>query len=152
MGLRGSWHGGGLLCLHCHVRRLKKAPPCSRPPTVRETIMSIPFLRGRAAPQGAPRGACACSASPGGGGVPSCAWLLPPTAPPSAVGFVVLCVQRKCVRAVSLPRASASSCGSWPLCVCARVCVICTIYEVDPYAAMRWQVYSAQSAVASLRL
>ena len=36
------------------------------------------------------------------------------------------------------------------MCVC--VCVICTIYEVDPYAAMRWQVYSAQSAVASLRL
>ena len=36
------------------------------------------------------------------------------------------------------------------LCVC--VCVICTFYEVDPYAAMRWQVYSAQSAVASLRL
>ena len=32
------------------------------------------------------------------------------------------------------------------------VCVICTIYEVDPYAAMRWQVYSAQFAVASLRL
>ena len=37
-------------------------------------------------------------------------------------------------------------------CVCVCVCVICTIYEVDPYAAMRWQVYSAQSAVASLRL
>ena len=37
-------------------------------------------------------------------------------------------------------------------CVCARVCVICTFYEVDPYAAMRWQVYSAQSAVASVRL
>ena len=36
--------------------------------------------------------------------------------------------------------------------VCVCVCVICTIYEVDPYAAMRWQVYSAQSAVASLRL
>ena len=32
------------------------------------------------------------------------------------------------------------------------VCVIYTIYEVDPYAAMGWQVYSAQSAVASLRL
>ena len=32
------------------------------------------------------------------------------------------------------------------------VCVICTFYEVDPYAAMRWQVYSAQSAVASVRL
>ena len=27
-----------------------------------------------------------------------------------------------------------------------------TIYEVDPYAAMRWQVYSAQFVVASLRL
>ena len=38
------------------------------------------------------------------------------------------------------------------VCVCVRVCVICTIYEVDPYAAMRWQVYSAQFAVASLRL
>ena len=38
------------------------------------------------------------------------------------------------------------------VCVCVCVCVICTFYEVDPYAAMRWQVYSAQSAVASLRL
>ena len=36
--------------------------------------------------------------------------------------------------------------------VCVCVCVICTFYEVDPYAAMRWQVYSAQYAVASLRL
>ena len=38
------------------------------------------------------------------------------------------------------------------VCVCVCVCVICTFDEVDPYAAMRWQVYSAQSAVASLRL
>ena len=38
------------------------------------------------------------------------------------------------------------------VCVCVCVCVICTIYEVDPYAAMRWQVYSAQFAVASVRL
>ena len=29
------------------------------------------------------------------------------------------------------------------VCVSVCVCVICTIYEVDPYAAMRWQVYSA---------
>ena len=45
-------------------------------------------------------------------------------------------------------------CGFVNVCTrrCVCVCVICTIYEVDPYAAMRWQVYSAQSAVASLRL
>ena len=42
--------------------------------------------------------------------------------------------------------------GNVCVCVCVCVCVICTFYEVDPYAAMRWQVYSAQSAVASLRL
>ena len=44
------------------------------------------------------------------------------------------------------------SCMRACVCVCVCVCVICTIYEVDPYAAMRWQVYSAQSAVASLRM
>ena len=39
---------------------------------------------------------------------------------------------------------------SWPL--LRREGKGSTFYEVDPYAAMRWQVYSAQSAVASLRL
>ena len=38
------------------------------------------------------------------------------------------------------------------VCVCVCVCVICTTFEVDPYAAMGWQVHSAQSVVASLRL
>ena len=65
-----------------------------------------------------------------------------------------------CASGGALPRyhifSSSSTCGMvyvcCVLCVCVCVCVICTIYEVDPYAAMRWRVYSAQFAVASLRL
>jgi len=56
-------------------------------------------------------------------------------------------------RASSSPAAKLQrTWSSADVCGCVCVCVICTIYEVDPYAAMRWQVYSAQSAVASLRL
>ena len=51
MGLRVSWHDGGLLCLHCHVRRLKKRPPAAVP-----------------SPRPEPLCVCVCVCVLGGGG------------------------------------------------------------------------------------
>ena len=55
--------------------------PLQPPPRLGQGLFekdeSILFPRSRAAPPGAPRGTCACFASPGEG-APSCTWLLPP--------------------------------------------------------------------------
>ena len=75
MGLWASCLTEGTLCLAlpCEGRAasaLLQMSPRLGQSSVLETVMSIPFLRGHAAPLCAPKGTCACSASlhEGGGG------------------------------------------------------------------------------------
>ena len=115
----------GLLRLHCHVKRLKKVPPCSCPLALGQGLCegdvyknSVP--RGRAAGPGAPRGAGACLASPGKG------------VPPRLQGSLYdACSASACVLGPSRGRPhSHAALGCWgiptpypPVCVCVCVCV-----------------------------
>ena len=60
MGLWGSWHGGGLLCLHCHIKQPKKVPPPAAVPSPRSLQAgAMQHAKGRIGDCPGPRKECA---------------------------------------------------------------------------------------------